>query len=92
MLLLKKIIVVTLLAIFFCCLTSWIYFNYHYAYNMPRSPQPESAREYPFNVHGTIVYLTEKESAQLNWLYTIGMIAGLSGASLYVVLKPFGEK
>ena len=87
MLFLKKILIVTLLTIFFVSLALGIYLNYHYAYNMPRNPQPEFAREYPLNVHGTIVYLTKQESTRLDCLYAIMMFSGLGGAALYIISK-----
>jgi len=84
----KKAIITILLAIFFSCLSVGIYLNYYYINNMPRNPQPELGRVNQLNVHGSIVYLTKKEDSQLNWLFTIMMCSGLSGAALYVISKP----
>jgi hypothetical protein len=84
---LKKILAVTLIIIFFSCLGTGIYLNYYYAYNRPLVPQPELGREYSLHVHKTTVYLTEKESSQIDWLFIIMILSGLGGGALYVVIR-----
>lgn len=65
----KQIIAIFLGAAFVLCLGLWIYLNNHYAYARPNKPQPEIGRIYPLNIHGTIVFLTEKEDLQLKGLF-----------------------
>lgn len=42
------------------CGAVWMAMNY-LGFNRPRAPVPEQGRVYPYNDHGTIVYLTRAE-------------------------------
>ena len=91
MVFLERAVLVSLLTVSLLCLISDVFLNYHYAYNLPHVPVPELEREYPLHVHRTIVYLTKRESLQLEWLYLVMTFTGLGGAVVHVIFRPFGK-
>lgn len=86
----KKIIVVLMIVAVFVCLAIYVYLSYHYIYTRPQTPQPELSRVIPFNVHGSVVYLTKQEDLYVKISFW-GMIALIvvTGA-LNVIINPFG--
>lgn len=74
----------------FVCLGLTVYLNYHYIQTRPSVPQPEYGRTYALNVHGTVVYLTQDEEVQLNWLFRGMMVLIVVAAFYNYYLKPFG--
>lgn len=86
---LKKIIAIIIVTIIFTCLGLYSYLSNHYICTLPEKPQPEIGRIYPFDVHGTIVYLTQQEDSQLRWLFGT-MMAFILIAFIYVFyFNPF---
>jgi hypothetical protein len=56
----------------------------HYLDTMPKWPSPHELRTIPRNIHGTVVYQTEKEDRTLNWMeyssvgvFLVGLTLGL---------------
>lgn len=57
----------------------------YYLNTLPKSPAPEEMRLTPRNIHGTVVYQTEKEDRKLNEIeygsvgvFLIGLVLGLT--------------
>jgi hypothetical protein len=61
-----------------CCLSSAA-LTFYYAKILPGYARPELGRTMPLNVHGRVVYLTEREDADLGWLLFGGMFVGMLG-------------
>ncbi len=70
------------------CVASSAALQSHYAKILPRHTQPELDRTQPLNVHGRVIYLTEREDAELGWLFFGGMfVAALGGIATIVEKK-----
>jgi hypothetical protein len=88
----KKMVAGVLVVGIFVCLGLVVYLDYHYIETRPNVPQPQQGRTYPLNVHGTVVYLTQHEDAQLNWLFRGMMVLLVVTAFYNYYLKPFGSE
>lgn len=59
-------------------LVVWLAMNY-FGFTRPRNPVPAEGRFYPFNDHGTIVYLTKIEHPIIDlWFWYIVVMAILA--------------
>ena len=64
----RKGIVILLLAVCFSTLGTTIYLDEHFYRTRPRAPQPDVGRVYPQWIHhGTLVYLTRIERAPFDY-------------------------
>jgi hypothetical protein len=79
----KKIIAGGLLGMAFVLAAFWLYLHSYYVNSFPKVPQIALGRIVPLNVHGTIVYLTERESSELTWLSVGAMACGICGGALW---------
>ncbi len=61
----------------------WLYLQSYYANEYPRMPNVSIGRIVPLNVHGTIVYLTEKEQSTLTWVFWGAMACAVCGGALW---------
>jgi hypothetical protein len=82
-----KKVIIGLLTITFLCLGTEVFLAIHYMKTMPDKPQPELSRIHPFNVHGSVVYLTREQELLLKWLFGIMVASGLSAGILNVAFK-----
>lgn len=66
----KKALVTVAAGIFIFATTASIYYDFHYAYTMPQTPQPQSGRIYPISVlHGSRVYVNKRELSRADFVF-----------------------
>lgn len=66
----KKTLAAVMAVIFMVTIATCIYFDVHYAYTMPQTPQPQTGKIYPISVlHGSRVYVNKQELAQANFVF-----------------------
>jgi hypothetical protein len=78
----RKGLGILLVAACFGCLFYRVGLTYQYSATLPRSPQPESGRTHPINNHGTVVYLTNRESTEMDLLFFAPFVLGPIGGIL----------
>lgn len=88
MVIFKRAFVIVLLSVAVMSIGSCIYLSFLYTSTRPREPQPELQRVYPLNVHGTIVYLSEEEKSQLEWLFLTGILSIGGAITFNVIYNP----
>jgi drug/metabolite transporter (DMT)-like permease len=81
-----KISITLLILVAFICVGVGASLQYHYMWNMPRTPHPELNRTYPFHVHGAVVYLTKEEYKMLEWLHRIAIISFMIICTIFIIL------
>lgn len=86
----RKIVIATLIVLFFGCVGSTIFIHVTYAYTKPSVPEPQSGRVRQMVVnHGTVVYVTDEEFQRadfvLNKVFWIGIVSfvGLAIVRVY---------
>ena len=92
MILLKRLLFVTLLVVFFGCLLANVGTELNYAWYLPHSPRPESGRVFRVTInHGTRVYLTKQELDPLHFVH--GPLFAVMSADFAVIglWKVFGK-
>jgi hypothetical protein len=73
----KKVIVALLFAVFIADVSYAIYLDVHYAYDMPRSSEPETGRVCSITVnHGFVVYVTQQERSRYFFAEKLVSIGG----------------
>lgn len=83
----RKIIIALMAGIFMIALLFTVYLYNSYRQTQIYSLQPNVGRVIPFNVHGTIVYLTASEKNRLDVLFWINLFAfGVIG--IFIVTDP----
>jgi hypothetical protein len=66
----KKTLATLAAGLFMFSIATCIYFDVHYAYTMPQTPQPQTGKIYPISVlHGSRVYVNKQELAQANFVF-----------------------
>ncbi len=60
---------------------------YYYSDTRPRVAEPVAGRVIPFNNHGTVGYLTEREHSLLSWLGVAGVAVGGFGVCLRLAAR-----
>lgn len=61
----------------------WLYIENLYITTRPHVPSPSEGRNYPLNVHGTIVYLTKSEDSVVQGLFFGALGCGVIGGLLW---------
>jgi hypothetical protein len=79
----KKIVAGGLLGLAFVLASYWLYLYSYYVNTFPKVSQIAVGRIVPLKVHGTVVYLTERESSELRWLFVGAMACGICGGALW---------
>jgi len=79
----KKIVAGTLIGLTCVLMSYWLYLQGHYVNTYPKTPQVSVGSIVPLNVHGTIVYLTEREDSELSWVFIGAMACGICGGALW---------
>jgi amino acid permease len=87
---LTKVFAIVLVVLVFVCLGGEIFLDYHYIHTRPEKPDPESGRVVYFNVHGSVVYLTQQENLRFQVLFWGKMVFIVAVFIYHVVFKPFG--
>jgi hypothetical protein len=77
---LEKVAVLVLAALFVLDVAITVYLNLSYMYSRPTLPDAALGRIVPHNVHGAVVYVTQKEADQLRYLRwaAFGSFAGVA--------------
>ena len=79
----KKLVAIFLIGLAGISVSYWLYLNSSYVNTFPRAPQASVGRIVPLNVHGTVVYLTEREDSRLTWLFVGSIVCAACGGALW---------
>jgi hypothetical protein len=81
-----KTVTILLVIVAISCIGLLVFLSILYMHTMPETPQMEAKRVYPFNVHGSIVYLTKGQELLLKLLFWGGGLTGM-GAGILNLIK-----
>jgi hypothetical protein len=74
---LRNLVLVFLITVAGISVLASFYLSYWFLAHMPHVAQPEAQRTFPLNVHGTVVYLTPRESLLMDSLFWTGVASML---------------
>jgi hypothetical protein len=83
----RRTLIVLLIGAVFVAVASFAYVQFHYAYDMPLSPQPTTGRTYPITASGMRVYVTKEEFERARFVYDHMLTIGFGCALLGFALK-----
>jgi len=84
----KRIVLITLVAVFFFALVAHVGIELSYASNKPRLAQAEIGRVFPITInHGSIVYVSQEELRRLHSVQACAIYAMLASFVGIGILK-----